>query len=159
VNDYVKTIFLPHKLQGKENYNIDDELKAYREEAIIKFFKDVPIGAICRLSDRWHEPGRMAQLNKAKTFDGSWEPLFSGDLPSYEAVEYEAVESRFSDNLQTHGKKGSKIIVTPLTNSAELTKEGDDLGHCVGGYTRKCLREFSHILSLRDETPPHLSNL
>lgn len=141
LDDYIKTVFLPYKMRidlayqpgsGKELLD-----KVY-SDMMERFLKGVPIGAICELSTYWHEPGRMAELNKAKTFsDQQWEPLFSPPV-----------------HYPSDG-----IYAIPLTTSAELQKEGKDLAHCVGGYTRSCLEECSHIISLRNENGESLSTL
>lgn len=141
VDDFIKTVFLPIYLQDKKEYDIDEELKTLRPQIIEKFFAGLSIDAICEFSRSWHEPIRTAELNKVKDFDSAactaWQPLFSGNiLPAYE-----------------------DITATVLTNSNELTKEGKDLRHCVGGYTDKCLRENSHIISLRDKNGTSLSTL
>lgn len=144
IDDFLRTVFLPYRIQS--------DLQAYQPgsaqkllsrmglEAITQFLKGVSLGAICELSSHWHEAGRAAQLNKAKTFsDNAWEPLFS---PS----------------ITYQGEMGS-ITAVSLTTSAELQKEGKDLDHCVRGYTYKCLQTHSHIVSLRDENGKSLSTI
>jgi PcfJ-like protein len=144
VDDFIKTVFLPYYIQSHlSEYEPGSAQRLFNQlylDIVTKFLKGGSIGAISELSSRWHEPGRMAQLSKAKTFSNNvWEPLFTSPI-SYECEE-------------------GTITLVPLCNPQELKKEGRDLDHCVGGYTNKCLQENSHIVSLRDETGKSLSTL
>jgi PcfJ-like protein len=144
VDDFIKTVFLPYYIQSHlSEYEPGSAQRLFNQmhlDIVTNFLKGVSIGAISELSSRWHEPGRMAQLSKCKTFSSeAWEPLFTSPI-SYEC-------------------EGGTITLVPLCNSQELQKEGKDLDHCVGGYVNKCLQENSHIVSLRDETGKSLSTL
>lgn len=51
------------------------------------------------------------------------------------------------------------LIFTPLTDSAQLTEEGDKMDHCVGGYTSQCLRGRTHIVSVRNPEGESLATM
>lgn len=147
VNDFVTTVFLPYCIQrdlksDMPTYQSGDAktlLDQIQAPKIKMFLKGVHLSAICELSSHWHELGRAAQLNKAKTFSTkTWDPLFS-------PVAYQ-------------GKSGF-VKAIPLTTPAELKKEGEDLKHCVWGYANRCLQENSHVVSFRDEMGQSLSTL
>lgn len=144
VDDFIKTVFLPYSIQSDleafQPGSAQKLLDQMRLHTITAFLKGVSLQAICELSSHWHELGRAAQLNKAKTFSGnaqenSWEPLFS---PSVQI---------------------GAVTAVPLTTSEELKKEGEALSHCIGGYTHRSLQLHSHIVSLRDENGTPLSTL
>lgn len=136
VNDYVNTVFLPYAVQGKLEYDVNKEQQALFPQAVTQFFKGVPIDTIAQLSTKWHDTARRVHLLQAKTFSGAdWEPLFAG--------------------VQTYGE----VVATPLTNSTELSQEGCDLKHCVGGYSGACLFMHSHIVSMRDGQGKPLSTI
>lgn len=50
----------------------------------------------------------------------------------------------FSPLLSPNG-----VWLIPLTSSPELTNEGKELRHCVGGYNNKCLQGNCHIIGFR----------
>lgn len=144
LDDFIKTVFLPYDIRKSIEWQVykqgraKERLEVIRLARITELLNGVTLSAIYEFSKYWHEPGRAAELSKAKTFsDQQWEPLFSSP------VVYAS----------------DSISVVPLTTSAELQKEGQDLRHCVGGYTSKCLQERSHIVSLREETGKSLSTL
>jgi len=145
VDDFLKTVFLPCFIQNNlgdysENNNAQELLNAMRPDMISTFLKGVPITTIIELSDHWHNPGTEARLNKAKTFSSQkWEPLLT-------------------DSIIYEHERGP-ITIMSLTSSGELKQEGEDLAHCVGGYTSDCLMNNSHILSLRDEGGTPLSTI
>lgn len=143
IDDFIKTVFIPYYMQN----HIADDLTAEslyqqkRLQMIEEFLRGVSVHQIAMLSKRWHEPGRLAQLNKAKSLlEDRWEPLFSTPL------DYRA-------------KIGQVIQVVPLTSSEELKEEGKRLEHCLGGYANDCIRNNTHILSLRDEEGNSLSTI
>jgi hypothetical protein len=139
-SDFIKTIFLPYYLQKLNDYtqgNAEQEFNTQRHFMTSAFFKNIPLDAILELSAHWHEPAVAAQLNKAKVYSNdAWEPLFS-------SVKY----------------KEFQMTAVALTTSRALSKEGDDLGHCVGSYTHKCLANNSHIISLRNDKGIPLSTI
>lgn len=153
VDDFIKTVFLAYRIQSMQDYQTGSAKKLFdqtRLDMITMFLEGVSLGAICELSSHWHEAGRAAQLNKAKTFSKNrWEPLFSHSV-GYQLPVISFFFTMFSGGMYT---------AVPLTSSDELKKEGADLSHCVAGYTNQCLQGNCHIVSLRDTTGKSLSTL
>ncbi len=52
---------------------------------------------------------------------------------------------------------GFKVV--PLTDSEQLHEEGQEMHHCVGGYTSQCTRGTSRIFSIRSAEDRRLSTL
>lgn len=99
--------------------------------------KDLTNPEMAKLVDYWHLPLTQHESQKLRHYDGlKWTPLFGQE------------EISVPDNIAN--KAGWKIVAR--TNSRDLTAEGRNLNHCVGGYTYKCFSENSHIVSIVDDT-------
>ena len=48
----------------------------------------------------------------------------------------------------------ANYTVTPLLNQAELSREGQEMRHCVGGYVSQCVRGQSTVVSIVNNTDP-----
>ncbi len=59
---------------------------------------------------------------------------------------------------QTHGVPGN-LAIRPLTSTEELQAEGARMNHCVGGYSRACMLEGSHILAIETAAGKPLSTV
>lgn len=145
LDDYVKSVFLPHYIKSSEFEVGSFEVRALFDEKrldmIEKFLSGTHLNVLHKLSKVWHHPAVGAELNKVKTFsDSSWEPLFNPNV-SYDCAE--------------HGQ----LTAVPLTTSKELAEEGERLKHCVGGYVEGCLNGSTHIISLRNVEGDSLSTM
>lgn len=92
-----------------------------RNAEIIAFFR------------HWYSPFHQTTSQKIRDYGGvKWPPLFGKkeiEIPAFVTDE-----------------SGWKLFT--LTSAAELISEGQNLKHCVGGYTRKCIMGDSHIVSV-----------
>lgn len=114
-------------------------------------FKGLSLEQIEKFSACWHLPGRQVATNKLKDYsDAPWESLFGKDAAGNVLTEI-AVPQEIA------GVAGWKLVVR--TTAQELKKEGEDLGHCVGGYVDKCLNGRSHIISIVDEQGKSMSTI
>jgi len=96
------------------------------------------------LSNYWHQPAQQGKIGKEKDHEGKeWPPIFG-------QKEIEVPKS-------IAGQSGWQIKT--LTTSPELAQEGQDLAHCVGGYTEYCLLGDSHIVSVRNPQKKAVSTI
>lgn len=132
-------IVLPCALRAKHGNRWNRELKSqFREH----FLSSINMRHLLRGSAYWHSDrvnflGRVSALgfDPNHSQDNNWLPL---------------VESITAPN-------GVQFI--PLTNRTELKEESDTMKHCVWSYTTNCVRNGSHIFSLRNEKGARLATV
>jgi hypothetical protein len=102
-------------------------IQAECRDTVISHLSSFSLSMLCRWNRLWHRPDQRLPIETRPAFDGSaWDPLFA--------------PQEFGD-----------YTVTCLTSSGELQREGDELGHCVGGrsYASTCLEGSTQIVSIR----------
>jgi hypothetical protein len=102
-------------------------IQAECRDTVISHLSSFSLSMLCRWNRLWHRPDQRLPIETRPAFDGSaWDPLFA--------------PQEFGD-----------YTVTCLTSSGELKREGDELGHCVGGgsYASACLEGSTQIVSIR----------
>lgn len=88
-------------------------------------FNNLSVPTIFRASTRWHaQVGQMERLTCTYNEPTEWPAL----LPEMRAP--------------------NGVIIRCLTNSQSLREEGEQMDHCVGGYSFRCTFKNSHILTL-----------
>lgn len=83
-------------------------------------------------SKQWHSPFHQITSQKLRDYGVEWPALFG--------------KKEIAIPSSITGEDGWKLIT--LTNPKELKLEGQNLKHCVGSYTSKCINRNSHIISV-----------
>lgn len=92
------------------------------------------LNALIRQSDEWHLRIREERASKNVPLKNIiWENSF---IKPFERVE---------GNIETTNHK--IYTIKELLNSNELSKEGKEMGHCVGSYAQKCVKRNTAIFA------------
>lgn len=85
---------------------------------------------------------------------------------NYEEIEnFKLKENKDKEWVNDNLKKIQTImnideyLIVPMLNSEELVKEGNDMGHCVGGYSKECFDFDSFIYSIRTKKNELISTI
>ncbi len=148
ISDYTKSILVPKLVQSiygsdsiPENVNgqfrLEENMEMLRQKTSEYLLHGLNVEQIEKFSEHWHQPLQQIKSNKSKDYSGiEWQPLLGTkeiDIPEESGL-----------------PSGWKIIAR--TNHQELTEEGKQLNHCVGGYSGSCITGNSHILSVVSPT-------
>jgi hypothetical protein len=100
----------------------------YPEEWLRMIFRGVSVEKILRANIKWHNNAARVQQRTSRLSelsDREWGALI--------------------DSLKTP----DGVTVCCLTTTDELRAEGDEMNHCVGGYSYQCFYQGLHVLSLK----------
>lgn len=138
-------------------FNSDNErtkgsalIKARYESLLeaLDLFENLSINQIASFSRHWHSNQARLLLDGVRNFgDAKWEALFEGV--------YDGKEGKGD----IRGKESQGLHIVCLSSSDALVKEGQKMNHCVGTYTKNCMRNQVHILSIRDSNGNSVSTI
>lgn len=133
-----RKFILPAEIAGE----LDDELRIMFKQMVLAGKTNTDAFAIF---EHWKENQfkiRRVRIG-AKT---EWPSILGFDKSDAEIEELDIPEEAI-------GEKGWKIVVRH--SAAALVQEGEDMKHCVGGYTADCTEKNSHVMSIVNAKENH----